>query len=436
MTAPSTRPQSAYERLRERAVERIEDRKLDVRTQSEGVQRVIREVVGDYQSNAHKGLAEPLRDPADMERRLWQAVAGFGPLTELLENPRVEEVFVEGDRISYIDDSGELRSLIASTSEGELRQVVDRLLAGTNRRLDSSNAIEQAHVLNGTARLTAVVPPVSARLSATIRKYTVADETLASMVELGSVSRTAATFLWAAAQASTSVLFSGATGAGKSTFMSAWLRAVPDDQCIRICEEVRELHIPLSPHSSYYEASPVTLEGSRRYSLRDLVKVSLAQRVDLLCVGEVRGAEAFELTRAVNAGCGFACTVHANSARDALAAIVNAAIMAGENVTESIVRKVLAGSIDFVVHLERDMRKPDNGNRGIRRQVAEILAVTPSLATDDFTTEPIFHRAALGEPMRWTGTFPPEPIVNRIDRALPEGASVAKILDKAWSPGL
>jgi pilus assembly protein CpaF len=432
---PSTRAPSAYERLREQAVERIEDRKLDVRTQSDGAQQVIRDVVSDYQSDAQKGLAEPLRDPADMERRLWQAVAGFGPLTELLADPEVEEVFLEGDRVSYIDGTGELRALIASTSEAELRQVVDRLLAGTNRRLDSSNAIEQAHVLDGTARLTAVVPPVSARLSATIRKYTVADETLASMVALGSLSRTAAAFLWAAAQASTSILFSGATGAGKSTLMSAWLRAVPDDQCIRICEEVRELHIPLSPHSSYYEASPVTLEGSRRYTLRDLVKVSLAQRVDLLCVGEVRGAEAFELTRAVNAGCGFACTVHANSARDALAAIVNAAIMAGENVTEAIVRKVFAASIDFVVHLERDVRRPEKGDRGIRRQVAEILAVTPSLAADDFTTEPIFRRAALGEPMRWTGTFPPEPIVDRIDRALPDGASVANILNGAWRPG-
>jgi pilus assembly protein CpaF len=431
----TTRP-SAYEKLRSRAAERIEDRKLDVDGHPNEVRSVITEVVAEYQATAHRGINEPLRDPGDMERRIWQAVAGFGPLTELFENPHIEEIFIEGPRISYIDDSGRLQSHVVSTTEAELRQVVDRLLAGTNRRLDTSNAIEQAHVLGGTARLTAVVPPVSARLSATLRKYTVAEETLGSMIELGSLSRTAAAFLWATAQANTSILYSGATGAGKTTLMSSWLRAVPNDQCIRIVEEVRELHIPLPPHSSYYEASPVTLQGDRRFSLRDLVKVSLAQRVDLLCVGEVRGAEAFELTRAVNAGCGFACTVHANSARDALGAIVNAAIMAGENVTESIVRRVFAASIDFVVHLDRDMRRPEGGEQGIRRQVREILAVTPSLAADDFTTEPIFVRSNLGEPMRWTGSYPPEELVDLIDRALPAGASIKRILHGDWSPDL
>ena len=427
---------SAYEKLRARAAERIEDRKLDVETDSDGVRQTISVIVDEYHATAHRGINEPLRDPGDMEHRIWQAVAGFGPLTELFENPHIEEIFVEGPRISYIDDSGRLCPHIVSTTEPELRQVIDRLLAGTNRRLDSANAIEQAHVLGGTARLTAVVPPVSARLSATVRKYTVAEETLGSMVELGSISRTAAAFLWATAQANTSVLYSGATGAGKTTLMSAWLRAVPNDQCIRIVEEVRELHIPLPPHSSYYEASPVTLQGDRRFSLRDLVKVCLAQRVDLLCVGEVRGAEAFELTRAVNAGCGFACTVHANSARDALSAIVNAAIMAGENVTERVVRRVFAGSIDFVVHLDRDMRRRDESEHGLRRQVREILAITPTLATDDFTTEPIFVRPNLGEPMRWTGSYPPEALVDRIDRALPEGGTVKRILNGDWSPDI
>ncbi len=101
------------------------------------------------------------------------------------------------------------------------------------------------------------------------------------------------------------------------------------------------------------------------------------------------------MTRAVNAGCGFACTVHSNSARDALTAIVNAAIMAGENVTEGIVRRVFANSIDFVVHLDRDMRRHDDADHGIRRQVREILAVTRSLSSDDFTTEPIFVRLAI-----------------------------------------
>ena len=110
--------------------------------------------------------------------------------------------------------------------------------------------------------------------------------------------------------------------------------------------------------------------------------------------------------------------------------------MAGENVTESIVRRVFASSIDFVVHLDRDMRRSEDSEHGVRRQVIEILAVTPSLASDDFTTEPIFVRPALGEPMRWTGGYPPEELVRRVDRALPAGASVKRILHGDWSPDL
>ena len=111
-------------------------------------------------------------------------------------------------------------------------------------------------------------------------------------MERRSLPEPAAAFVWSLAQVAGSALFSGPTGAGKTTAMSAFLRAVPDDMCIRMCEEVRELHVPLSLHSSFYEASGVALDGGRRYSLRDLIKVCLSQRVDLLCVGEVRGEEA------------------------------------------------------------------------------------------------------------------------------------------------
>ena len=107
-------------------------------------------------------------------------------------------------------------------------------------------------------------------------------------------------------------------------------------------------------HGSYYEVRPPALDGTGEISMRDLVKFVLAMRPDRIVVGEVRGAEAFELSRAVNAGCGFLCTVHANSASEALDALVNAALMAGENVTERIVRKVFSESLDVVIHVDRD----------------------------------------------------------------------------------
>jgi Flp pilus assembly CpaF family ATPase len=154
-------------------------------------------------------------------------------------------------------------------------------------------------------------------------------------------------------------------------------------------------------------------------------------RPDRIVVGEVRGSEAFELTRASNAGCGFCCTVHANSARDALNAVVNAALMAGENVTEHVVRKVFASTLDFVVHLDRDAITL--AGETLRRQVMEVLAVSPSL-TDDFTTEPIFVREALGKPLVWTGQLPAASVTARIEAAMGHRMSLRAVCDGTVSP--
>jgi pilus assembly protein CpaF len=139
-------------------------------------------------------------------------------------------------------------------------------------------------------------------------------------------------------------------------------------------------------------------------------------RPDRIVVGEVRGAEAFELSRAVNAGCGFLCTVHANSASEALDALVNAALMAGENVTERIVRKVFSESLDVVIHVDRDDLVSGDAD-SLRRQVMEIAAVVPALR-DDFTIEPLFMRDEVGSPLRWTGALPSR-LEERLARVLP-----------------
>lgn len=422
---------NAYDQIRGVAVRLIEERKLDPTRDRDGVRAAVATAVEDYQRRAHLGESRALRDPNEMTERIVRSVADFGPLTDLFAAPDIEEVFIEGSRVSYIDGSGSLKALAVATTEEENRQVVNRLLADTDRHLDTSSPIVQARVLNDTARLTAVIAPVADKLSVTVRRYALRKETLASMVELGSLPPAAAGFLWAVMQTNMSTLISGPPGAGKTSMLSAMMTAAPSTHCLRCCEEVRELHVPIV-HGSYYEARPPALDGQGEVSLRDLVKVVLAMRPDRIIVGEVRGAEAFELTRAVNAGCGFACTVHANSARDALNAIVNAALMAGENVSEPIVRKVFASSIDFVVHLGRDT-VARSGDSGLRRQVMEILSVVPAL-TDDFSTEPIFLRDGLGKPMEWSGALPPEQTTAIIEQSLPHDVSLRAILEGRVSP--
>jgi pilus assembly protein CpaF len=262
-----------------------------------------------------------------------------------------------------------------------------------------------------------------------LRRYVVRRVTLDDLVRRGSLSAEAAAFLWAVMQVRSRIAVSGEPGAGKTTLLAALLAVAPAHHCVRCCEEIREVSVPL-PHGGYYEVRPPGLDGRGEITLRELVKFSLAMRPDRIVVGEVRGAEAFELSRAVNAGCGFLCTVHANNAPEALHALVNAALMAGENVTERVVRKVFGTSLDLVVHVDRDdaSRQIRDGYVGIRREVMEISAVAPALH-DDFTCEPIFVRRGLGHPLEWTGTLP-ERLVDRVDRALDGDLSLRALVER------
>ena len=265
----------AYAEIRRRALERIDRTGVDPNEDSEQLIQLLEEAVEDYQRLASLGEGRSLADPRATVQRLFESVSSHGPLGQLLERDDVEEIFIEGDRVSYLEAGGWLRVLDSPSTEEENRRLVERLVAATDRRLDASAPLAQARILDGTARLTAVIPPVADHLSATIRRYALRQESLASLVSLDSITPAVAAFLRAAMGASASVIISGPPGAGKTSFLSALIAAVPAEHCIRACEEVRELHVPLV-HGSYYETRPPALDGTGEISLRDLVKVILA----------------------------------------------------------------------------------------------------------------------------------------------------------------
>ena len=417
---------TVYDRLRRQLLQQLDRERVDPTESPERARTIVTRQVADYQRGADIGADQRLRDVDGMIRRLLESVIAYGPLTHVLAAPDVEEVFIEGPRVTYLDRTGRLHGLGAPTTEEENRAVIDRLLAPTGRSLDTRNPMVQARVLDGAARLSVAIPPIAEGLSATVRRHSRRRHSLEDLVDRGSLSEGAAALLRLAMRGWASVLVSGQPGAGKTSLLTALLGAVPAERCVRVCEEIRELHVPLT-HGSYYETRPPSVSGEAAITMRDLLKFCLGMRCELLVVGEVRGAEAFELTRAVNAGCGFACTVHANSGRDALEAITNAAIMAGENVPESLVRKVFSQSIDLVVHTDLHERGDAGGHgAGPRREVREIVAVMPTV-TDTFATEPIFTRpAGPGTPMRWTGVVPPG--LERLARHLPPGQPLRELL--------
>jgi len=270
-----SRPSHAYRDIRSRSLELVDEYRLDAETDIEEMRQAVTQAVDEYQRRAHLGEGRALGDAQHMVDRVMASLAEFGPLTDLLGRSDVEEIFIEGARVTFIDGTGRLRSLREPTTGEENEQVVDRLLAGSDRRLDASSPIVQARVLDNSARLTAVIPPIADQMSVTIRRYALRKETLASMVELDSLSPAAASLLRLVMQTSSSIVISGQPGAGKTSLLSALIDAVPSSHCIRCCEEVRELHVPLV-HGSFYEARPPSLDGSGAITLRDLVKAILA----------------------------------------------------------------------------------------------------------------------------------------------------------------
>jgi pilus assembly protein CpaF len=418
----TSRSLAPYEQLRNEVTEGIKNARLDPEVDPEGVHHFVRSAIDSWQSVARKGLdgKEVLARPEEMAERILRYVLEYGPLTGPLSDPGVEEIFIEGDDVFFIDGGGYMRGVSEVTTAEENMAVVRRLLQDAGREVTEREPMVQARVLGGTVRLGVVIPPIADKLSVTIRKYTMRNETLSLLVARDSMDQRVAELLWAAVRAGLGILVCGRPGSGKTTLLNALLRAVPPTMVVRCVEEIRELSAPVMA-GSYYQTRPAGADGdiAAEVSLRDLVRTCLGMRPDLLVVGEVRGAEAFELVRAGNAGCGVVATVHANNPYDALSALRDTAIMAGDNVAPAQVQSTFQRMFHLVVFVDREeLAFDDQGGAPIRRQVMEVASLMPNAAGEDFLLQPLFVRDRIGEPLRWTESYPSDAAMARLDGAL------------------
>jgi pilus assembly protein CpaF len=385
---------------------------LDPARDTTEVSALVRDVIADYEERSLHGGLPTLADLDQTAKTVLDAVAGFGPLQPYFDDPQVEETWINEPSKVFIARAGvaELTSTILTADE--VRDLVERMLKTSGRRVDLSSPFVDA-VLPDGSRLHVVIPDITrAHWHVNVRKFVVKAEHLDDLVRLGTLTRQAARFLEAAVVSGLNVLVAGGTQAGKTTLLNCLGAAIPAKERVVTCEEVFELKIPLRDVASMQCRQP-SLEGTGEIPLRRLVKEALRMRPSRIIVGEVRQAESLDLLIALNSGLPGMCTIHANSAREAVTKMCTLPLLAGENVSSRFVVPTVAGSIDIVVHtaLEHD---------GVRR-VREIAAVPGRAEGDVVEIADLFTRRA-GVLRRAEG-FPPH--VDRFERA---GYDVAALL--------
>lgn len=330
-----------------------------------------------------RGVA-PVDDEAACVREVLASVTGFGPLQAYLDDPTVEEVWINApDRIFVARGGVPERTPLRLTDSG-VRDLVERMLQSSGRRVDLSQPFVDASLPDGS-RLHVVIPDITRRhWAVNIRKFLPAYRDIDRLILAGSLAPEAAALLRDAMSAGHSVLVSGATHAGKTTLLGALITACPRGQRIVTVEETFELAVAAHDLVATQGRQP-SLEGSGEVTLRRLVKEALRMRPDRLVVGEVRDAEALDLLLALNTGVPGAATIHANSAREALRKLAALPLLAGRNIDASFVLPAVAASVDLVAHCERDA--------GGGRRVVEI--VTPTGIEDGGITAQTLYRTVV-----------------------------------------
>jgi pilus assembly protein CpaF len=362
------------------------------------VRRIAESVVREHDERSLTGVVAPVVDPSAVVGELVARVSGFGPLQAFLDDPAVEEIWINDPSRVFVARHGrhELTNLVLTRAQ--VTELVERMLKSSGRRLDVSAPFVDAMLPEGH-RLHVVLEGISRGFSAVnIRKFVLRAGQLGDLVELGSLTPKAAAFLEACVRAGLNVLVAGGTQAGKTTLLNCLAASIPGGERVVSCEEVFELRFP-HPDWVPMQTRQSGLEGTGEIRLRDLVKEALRMRPSRIVVGEVRAEECLDLLLALNAGLPGMCTIHANSAREALVKMCTLPLLAGENISARFVVPTVAASVDVVVHLGIDAH-------GTRR-VNEIAAVPGRVENDVIEVEPIFVRH--GHELRRTHGLPPRP---------------------------
>lgn len=358
--------------------------------------------------------AEPLLPVAE---HIALHISGFGLLQPLLEDPEVEEIWInEPDRI-FVARNGRSELTNVILDEIEVRGLVERMLAASGRRVDLSNPFVDATLPDGS-RLHVAIPDITRKhWSVNIRKFIMGTKSLDGLVQAGTLTDQAAAFLQACVLAGLNIIVAGATQAGKTTLMNALLNSAPSSERVITCEEVFELQLT-SPDWVALQTRQASLEGTGEITLRRLIKEALRMRPSRLVIGEVRQEEALDLLVAMNAGMPSMCSIHANGAREAISKLCLLPMLAGSNVSAEFVIPTVASVVDIVVHTALQL----DGTR----KVQQITSVTGRVEGSNIETGDIF--STQNSQLVPQGIFP-----GKLENFSARGIDLAKLVGaRAW----
>ncbi len=317
-------------------------------------------------------------DKYEIFESLIQNMFGYGVIEPFLKDSQITEIMINGPKNIFIEKSGKLiRALdrrgnpLEFTSNEELKNIIDKIVAPINRKVDESDPIVDARLPDGS-RVNIVLNPIALDgATVTIRKFPENPYTMEHLVEFGSTSQEVADLLKKMVYARYNIIVSGGTGSGKTTFLNALSMYIPPESRVITVEDAAELNFSQVENLVRLETRPPNIENKGQISMRALVKTALRMRPDRIIVGEVRGGEALDMLQAMNTGHdGSLSTGHANSATDMLMRLETMVLMAGMQLPMLSIRQQISSAVDFVVHLT----KLRDGSRRVV-QITEILGV-------------------------------------------------------------
>jgi pilus assembly protein CpaF len=312
------------------------------------VESVTAQLVAERQ---FQGSAEEL---ARLRQEIVDEALGLGPLEDLIKDPDVTEIMVNGPDTIYVEKHGKIQPTDKRfTDDRQLRLIIERIVAPLGRRIDEASPMVDARLPDGS-RVNAIIEPLAIDGSTlTIRRFGFHRLTAEDLVSNNSAPAEIVDFLRAAVQARLNCIVSGGTGSGKTTFLNVLSSFLPERERIVTIEDAAELLLN-QPHVVRLESRPPNVEGKGAIHIRDLFRNSLRMRPDRIIIGECRGSEALDMLQAMNTGHdGSLTTIHANSPRDALSRIETMVLMGGFDLPVRAIREQIASAIDLVVHISR-----------------------------------------------------------------------------------